>query len=43
MKGTCMYGKLNYHIGARAAAEGRRSLFPSVDVSTPFPYHLFGS
>jgi hypothetical protein len=26
-----MYGKLNYHIGARAHEEGRRSLFPSVD------------
>lgn len=31
MKGVCMYGKLNYYIGARAKEEGRRSLFPSVD------------
>ena len=29
-----MYGKLNYYIGARAKEEGRRSLFPSVDVSS---------
>jgi len=31
VKGACLYGKLNYYFGKRAAAEGRRSLFPSVD------------
>mmetsp|Transcript_26958 Transcript_26958/g.55046 ORF Transcript_26958/g.55046 Transcript_26958/m.55046 type:complete len:739 (+) Transcript_26958:3-2219(+) len=31
VKGVCMYGKLNYYIGARAAAEGRRSLYPDID------------
>lgn len=31
VKGACLYGKLNYYIGARAKEEGRRSLFPSVD------------
>jgi len=31
VKGTCMYGKLNYYIGARAKEEGRRSLFPGID------------
>jgi hypothetical protein len=31
VKGVCMYGKLNYYIGARAKEEGRRSLFPNVD------------
>mmetsp|Transcript_32531 Transcript_32531/g.56670 ORF Transcript_32531/g.56670 Transcript_32531/m.56670 type:complete len:1231 (+) Transcript_32531:177-3869(+) len=36
VKGVCMYGKLNYYIGARAKEEGRRSLFPSVDVSSSF-------
>ena len=33
VKGACLYGKLNYLIGARAKEEGRRSLFPTVDVS----------
>ena len=32
-KGVCLYGKLNYYLGARAQEEGRRSLYPSVDVS----------
>jgi len=31
VKGACLYGKLNYYIGARAKEEGRRSLFPSID------------
>lgn len=34
LRGVCLYGKLNYYIGARAKEEGRRSLFPSVDVSS---------
>jgi hypothetical protein len=29
--GVCNFGKLNYFMGARAANEGRNSLFPSVD------------
>lgn len=33
IKGACLYGKLNYYIGARAKEEGRRSLFPNTDVS----------
>lgn len=32
VKGVCMYGKLNYYIGARAKEEGRKSMFPDVDV-----------
>jgi len=31
MKGVCMYGKLNYYMGARAREEGRRSLFPDIN------------
>ena len=31
MTGVCNFGKLNYFIGARAAAEGRESKYPSVD------------
>lgn len=30
-RGICQYGKLNYYLGARAAAEGRPARFPSVD------------
>lgn len=32
LRGTCAYGKLNYHLGKRAADEGRSSaMFPDVD------------
>ncbi len=31
VSGVCMYGKLNYYIGARAREEGRRSMFPDID------------
>mmetsp|Transcript_26203 Transcript_26203/g.56491 ORF Transcript_26203/g.56491 Transcript_26203/m.56491 type:complete len:1199 (+) Transcript_26203:258-3854(+) len=31
VKGVCMYGKLNYYLGAKAKKDGRRSLFPTVD------------
>mmetsp|Transcript_3771 Transcript_3771/g.6670 ORF Transcript_3771/g.6670 Transcript_3771/m.6670 type:complete len:365 (-) Transcript_3771:293-1387(-) len=31
VKGVCMYGKLNYYLGAKAKELGRRSLFPNVD------------
>ncbi|KAL9180656.1 hypothetical protein ACHAXT_011109, partial [Thalassiosira profunda] len=30
-RGTCQYGKLNYYLGARAAAEGRPARFPTID------------
>lgn len=30
-KGLCTYGKLNYYLGARAAKEGRASLYPNID------------
>eukprot|EP00804_Cyclotella_cryptica_P010088 CCRYP_018038-RD/>CCRYP_018038-RD protein AED:0.19 eAED:0.19 QI:308/1/1/1/0.81/0.70/17/2275/1193 len=30
-RGRCFFGQLNYHIGKRAAIEGRPSLYPSVD------------
>ena len=30
-RGRCFFGQLNYHIGARAAREGRPSLYPIVD------------
>ena len=29
--GVCNFGKLNYFLGARAAREGRTSMFPSID------------
>ena len=29
--GVCNFGKLNYYLGARAAREGRGSLFPDID------------
>merc|ERR1719277_1790929 len=29
--GTCNFGKLNFYMGARAADEGRDSLFPTID------------
>ena len=38
-----MYGKANYYLGARAKAEGRRSLFPSVDVSLLLQFSSFMS
>jgi hypothetical protein len=41
LKGVCLYGKLNYYIGKRAKEEGRRSLFPSVDVSGHVHYFTF--
>ena len=30
-QGRCFYGQLNYHIGSRAASEGRPSLYPRID------------
>jgi hypothetical protein len=30
-RGVCQYGKLNYYLGARAAAEGRPALFPDIN------------
>lgn len=29
--GICNYGKLNYYLGAKAASDGRASMFPDVD------------
>jgi len=29
--GVCNFGKLNYYLGSRAAAEGRDALFPQID------------
>jgi hypothetical protein len=31
VRGVCNYGKLNYWLGARAAAEKRNSLYPDID------------
>jgi hypothetical protein len=41
VKGVCMYGKLNYYIGARAKKEGRKSMFPDVDVRSLSDLHLW--
>merc|ERR1712027_45391 len=30
--GVCNFGKLNYYLGSRAAAEGRDALFPQIDL-----------
>ena len=30
-RNACNIGKLNYYLGARAAREGRKSLYPSID------------
>lgn len=30
-RGVCRYGKLNYYLGMRAAREGRKSLYPTID------------
>mmetsp|Transcript_41604 Transcript_41604/g.88654 ORF Transcript_41604/g.88654 Transcript_41604/m.88654 type:complete len:164 (-) Transcript_41604:1132-1623(-) len=30
-RGSCNIGKLNYYLGARAAREGRSSLYPNID------------
>ena len=30
-KGACMFGRLNYYLGSRAASEGRESLYPNID------------
>lgn len=30
-RGVCSYGKLNYWLGTRAAREGRKSLYPTID------------
>jgi len=30
-RGVCSYGKLNYYLGARAAREGRKALYPDID------------
>ena len=32
VKGVCMYGKLNWYMGLRAKKEGRKSMFPDIDV-----------
>lgn len=40
LKGVCMYGKLNYYIGARAKEEGRKSMFPDIDVSSSSDYFI---
>merc|ERR1712060_718762 len=32
--GVCNFGKLNYYLGKRAAAEGRDALFPQIDFCT---------
>ncbi|KAL7535108.1 hypothetical protein ACHAXR_010138 [Thalassiosira sp. AJA248-18] len=31
IRGTCAYGKLNYHLGKRAHDEGRPSMYPDID------------
>ena len=31
VRGVCSYGKLNYWLGARAAEEGRPSIYPDID------------
>ena len=36
-----MYGKLNYYIGARAKEEGRKSMFPDIDVSSSSDYFIY--
>mmetsp|Transcript_16821 Transcript_16821/g.29668 ORF Transcript_16821/g.29668 Transcript_16821/m.29668 type:complete len:179 (+) Transcript_16821:792-1328(+) len=33
-RGSCNIGKLNYYLGARAAREGRQSLYPDIDFCT---------
>eukprot|EP00585_Thalassiosira_rotula_P010893 CAMPEP_0196140386 /NCGR_PEP_ID=MMETSP0910-20130528/7307_1 /TAXON_ID=49265 /ORGANISM="Thalassiosira rotula, Strain GSO102" /LENGTH=661 /DNA_ID=CAMNT_0041401237 /DNA_START=34 /DNA_END=2019 /DNA_ORIENTATION=+ len=33
-RGSCNIGKLNYYLGARAAREGRRSMYPNIDFCT---------
>lgn len=33
-RGTCNYGKLNFYIGAQAAAQGRSSMYPDIDFCT---------
>jgi len=37
--GICNYGKLNYYLGARAAREGRKALYPEVDFCRT-PHHI---
>lgn len=41
LKGVCMYGKLNYYIGARAKEEGRKSMFPDIDVSSSSDHLIY--
>jgi hypothetical protein len=31
VRGVCQYGKLNYHLGAKGAAERRQSMYPDID------------
>ena len=39
VKGVCMYGKLNYYIGARAREDGRKSMFPDIDVRSSSDFY----
>ena len=41
-RGTCMYGKLNYWLGKRAADEGRDALYPKIDFCS-FPQGVCSS
>lgn len=34
VRGVCSYGKLNYYLGAKAAADGRPSIYPDVNFCT---------
>lgn len=34
-----MYGKLNWYLGARAREEGRKSMFPDIDVRFSFSFY----
>ena len=34
VRGVCSYGKLNHYLGARAAADGRPSIYPDIDFCT---------
>eukprot|EP00571_Detonula_confervacea_P012972 CAMPEP_0172305388 /NCGR_PEP_ID=MMETSP1058-20130122/6691_1 /TAXON_ID=83371 /ORGANISM="Detonula confervacea, Strain CCMP 353" /LENGTH=1217 /DNA_ID=CAMNT_0013016979 /DNA_START=73 /DNA_END=3723 /DNA_ORIENTATION=+ len=33
-RGSCNYGKLNFHIGAQAAADNRPAIYPNIDFCT---------
>jgi hypothetical protein len=34
VRGVCSYGKLNYYLGAKAAADGRPSIYPDINFCT---------